>query len=62
MSAWQPIETPPKDGTRILIFVPVPRDRIQAALWDDRDWEIIMGAGVNADAPTHWLPLPEPPK
>lgn len=63
MSEWQPIETAPKDGTRILMFH--PRDdgdvNIRMAWWvvdrfGGHGWSFPSWSG-----PTHWMPLPEPP-
>lgn len=73
---WQPIETAPKDGTKILLYV-----RIRSVLEDDfsipeivvgyfdpnefaREWYIVERTPENTyvDQPTHWMPLPEPPK
>ena len=59
---WQPIETAPKDGTNILA---IETETIKIVFWysglkewgsqqdwfDDGKWE-----------PTHWMPLPKPPK
>jgi hypothetical protein len=62
MSDWQPIETAPKDGTRVLTFGP---DRIVTAYFDPgvRGHEREFPAGWRgAFEPTHWMPLPAPPE
>ena len=62
MSGWQPIETAPKDGTVVLLlgrsgrhadgfFEPKAYNGIGVWVWPY----------VHAE-PTHWQPLPEPPK
>lgn len=74
---WRPIETAPRDGTRILLYRPTagewgqfvfgkyendeyakkPKPHFRTDL--ERLW------GVRSDResqPTHWMPLPEPPK
>ena len=71
MSEWQPIETAPKDGTKVL-----------AAHFGDKssNWYGRMAVDFYHDAAagdaftgwgafnsrhwpaTHWMPLPEPPK
>lgn len=68
---WQPIETAPKDGTRILAFM-VDRAEIRKgfppAELDGIDviyWSTIHNGGWVSHrfgSPTHWMPLPEPPK
>ena len=68
---WQPIETAPKDGRRILVY----GGTWEGELGGKEPSVIAMGyAGDTvcvADtcyydawivAPTHWMPLPEPPK
>lgn len=35
MSEWQPISTAPKDGTRILVWVP-QSENVLSVYWDDR--------------------------
>jgi hypothetical protein len=66
---WQPIETAPKDGSQIDVFV-LHRGRVCNVRWslngcwseyalDDFDgtsWQKLDGL------PTHWMPLPKPPK
>jgi hypothetical protein len=72
MSEWQPIETAPTDGTWVLVWGPSQRwssvmmawfalnHRSGKAYWKDStewdDYELVD------DQPTHWMPLPEPPK
>lgn len=84
MSEWQPIETAPKDGTKVLVF----RDgKVLPAFWGElvrgyfvwmmkagpRDDDAVHCLGPEHDidgnrdrfhhpGPTHWMPLPEPPK
>lgn len=77
MTAWQPIETAPKDGTKILIgrqywvhaayFGPA-QHAFSANSDETYPWVILDATnGTNAmldDAeygPTHWQPYPEPP-
>lgn len=63
MTAWQPIETAPKDGNSILAWCP----RIMRCVevwWEQDDYE---GGGYWQDDGdtepflSHWMPLPEPP-
>jgi Protein of unknown function (DUF551) len=60
MSTWQPIETAPKDGTRILItsnwtdYANKPLG-CEVGRWDGFQWV------ACEKEPTHWMPLPEPP-
>jgi hypothetical protein len=59
---WQPIETAPKDGTRILGFRSGWAEAIGVAFWrcDWEEWRSVPGDySWNL---THWMPLPEPPK
>ncbi len=69
MSDWQPIETAPKDG-RLLLFV---RGTTYVGGWDDDRYakkprplwyysDTWRRTGCRAIPPTHWMPLPEPPK
>ncbi len=67
MSEWQPIETAPKDGTEILVFI--DGNIFQAHQDEQLDWCMPFAkahgcgcCGWNDDKPTHWMPLPPPPK
>ena len=77
MSAWQPIETAPKDGT-ILVFgqpsdlemdgailVSYKGPAIYSAAWDEIDEAFCLSGGSWLGPfvePTHWMPLPKPPE
>ena len=65
---WQPIETAPKDGTRIIIYVAgqindEPTQIAQWAEWSDETpflWVTDQGEGFFSF--NGWMPLPEPSK
>ena len=74
---WQPIESAPKDGTRIMVgnehgaWVAEWRPVYQSGYRPADPWASAMlnhehmrdGGGVlRHSPPTHWMPLPEPPK
>lgn len=71
MTEWQPIETAPKDGTRILVFSHAwGCDIFGMAYWfqgETCDW-IAHSLWAEPDKfkgsflPTHWLPLPQAPR
>lgn len=68
MNEWRQIKTAPKDGTPFLGAIP----------WNDSEWEILRMRwnewverfvdatyapfAATQEQPTHWMPLPEPPK
>lgn len=69
---WQPIETAPKDGARILLWIEHPN--LKYAKGEDRkDWQgYCTGYWTNhngggwtwngmSGTPTGWAPLPQPP-
>lgn len=70
--SWQPIETAPRDGTRILIWFvhsnakfsddPVGHgwEAAHEAHWIDHNGGGWTWHGL-AGSPTHWMPLPESP-
>jgi hypothetical protein len=47
---WQPIETAPRDGTRVLLWDGGPEAYI--GYWSGDSW---------ISYPSHWMPLPDPP-
>jgi hypothetical protein len=71
VTEWRPLETAPKDGTPVLVFredAGVFTAHYAAAVDFVKDgdcepqWWTIDGQDLMADLPTHWMPLPEPPK
>lgn len=67
MSEWQPIETAPKDGAWVSIWCRAQPLSLPAgipAFWEDGfGWVSVRDDDQNLiDDPTHWMPLPEPPK
>lgn len=67
VSDWQPIDTAPKDGTRILCFwdggcvITKWDERLRFAGWQMPPMMTVRAADRSAWFPTHWMPLPEPP-
>lgn len=65
MTEWQPIETAPKDGTAILVYA---GQFCYCVEWvEEFDWWAVednkLGPfRLRGQAPTHWMPLPPPPK
>lgn len=57
MIDWQPIETAPKDGTTVLLWVPNARlSPVFAGEWRGA-WRVGLFTVCN---PTHWAPLNPP--
>jgi hypothetical protein len=63
MSEWQPIETAPKNGDDILVYA--FGNCMLVVCFDAENelhpWMRLDGPSYHKDAPTHWMPLPEPP-
>jgi len=57
---WQPIETAPKDGTHFLAYEN-GRHYDCWAHFDTREGWYWMDHADSEPAPTHWMPLPQPP-
>ena len=74
MSKWRPIESAPKDGTKFLALcqprhietgTPMSFHYINVVWWRDKSKNILGWRHTLNDShaePTHWMPLPEPPK
>ncbi len=76
---WQPIDTAPKDGTVVILYVPGTDSSVRLGWYvqeetvrhgkvirsvDEWYWRDGFFSGIfgqKDDAPTHWMPLPEPP-
>ncbi len=68
---WQPIATAPKDGTQIFVardmgphgwILGTAHWREVAGLSGWFSWGIAGGSELGLAHPTHWMPLPQPPK
>lgn len=68
---WQPIDSAPKDGTSVLLWAKDLRfpGRMCVAQYitDDIEWWHVTDGKfgpwpLRGPSPTHWMPLPEPPK
>lgn len=61
-ATWQPIETAPKDGSSITL---ANAAKSISGFWHskDSDWlsNELVPCAIGFE-PTHWMPLPEPPK
>lgn len=74
MSEWRTIDSAPRDGRRIVLYIPSVSPYIPAKVVTGRfdcrdirpyftnDSERLVGARhTRKHQPTHWMPLPEPP-
>jgi hypothetical protein len=63
---WQPIETAPKNGINILVFDPDNNSDVGVVIAnyfeDNKCWFITWDDTEIEINPTHWMPLPKPPK
>ena len=55
---WQPIETAPKDGRKILVF----GGRYKTVSLAEADGGWWRSFRLPDTTPTHWMPLPPPPE
>ena len=61
---WQPIETAPKDKTPVMVFDKNhDNGKMAVAVWENDEHYIIEEQSIPIGIfPTHWMPLPEPPR
>lgn len=62
---WQPIESAPKDGTSIIIYPHTDGGDVGIASWINSVLGDTAGSwrsDYDREWPTHWMPLPLPPK
>lgn len=64
---WNKIDSAPRDGSPILGFDPDHNEsKIYVLVWGDRNeeggWKEASGDNWYTWNPTHWMPLPIPPK
>lgn len=73
MSGWQPIDTAPRDGTRVRLAhhsdVSSMKEKSISQIfgsWNGRSWDLsaffrVPGGryGLMSNSPTHWMPLQE---
>jgi hypothetical protein len=68
VQAWQPMETAPQDGTMILLFPSSEWTEDTDGDYEVTYWDADLGGWYqhqhpdDYDGPTHWMPLPAPPK
>jgi hypothetical protein len=64
MNDWQPIETAPKDGTRVLLCEADQPSEVALGWYLEGAWRDFGDTGCNGFedyAPTHWMPVPMKP-
>jgi hypothetical protein len=58
--AWQPMETAPKDGTRVLLAEQKPIKDVSIARWVSAPHDVwIADRGNYIRRPTGWMPMPD---
>jgi len=60
MSQWQPIETAPRDGLRVIVYEP-DQHFIAISRWWAGAFRVGDLPGIDI-YPTHWMPLPAAPE
>ena len=66
-SVWRDIATAPRDGTRVLLLIPYTHPEADIGMWKgdhglDGCFRFSGDDGPDDINPTHWMPLPEPPR
>lgn len=59
---WRPIASAPRDGTRILVWMPWPDTPSEIVVWwSGQCWNMLGRSFARHFIGTHWQPLPPPP-
>lgn len=58
---WKPIETAPKEAVPILVAYDSGNIELVEQS-DEYTWKPYKGRSRISSSPTHWMPLPPPPK
>ena len=64
-SGWQDIATAPRDGSMFLFNAPDMECGVSIGYYDSTRLRLGLDGkpiGPHVSKPTHWMPLPEPPK
>ena len=64
-SEWRDIATAPKDGTYVWLWWPYWFTMGTRGMWNHGRWhseDVISDLVVQESGPTHWMPLPAPPR
>lgn len=56
---WQTIESAPKDGTHILVYIPDAKREVTEVKWMGSYWR--NSFSIRSLSPIAWMPLPPPP-
>lgn len=61
---WRPIESAPKDGAPLLCLIPgrFTAPRMRVLRWKADRWVLDGQSDNDFYQPSHWMPLPLPPK
>lgn len=63
MNTWKPIETAPRDGEFILIYIPQKFNHgFYIVHWCHDHFQTCETTWIGKDLPTHWTELPETPE
>lgn len=68
---WEEISSAPKDGTKILVWLSSPWDRVEIVSWYEPYSAWVSGLNtedieytesvIGSEVPTHWMNLPSKP-
>ncbi len=61
---WEPIDTAPKDGTRVILFYPAQGGFSDMGRWNVPSSHYLPhwnNGRLNIHEPSHWMPLPPAP-